>query len=101
MSKLAVDAYYENLYDKHVEAGDVENDGLMFVVLQGAVARCVGIVRRPGSRGRGRYAEMRILWGDKVITYFERVSSNDIGRGGYLELEPLVVLARAEETGLL
>ena len=44
---------------------------------------------------------MRILWGDKVITYFERVSSNDIGRGGYLELEPLVVLARAEETGLL
>jgi len=108
--KLEVGSFYEFVIDRSFDFQDAdffEPGSAAYLVRAGTVVRCVEIVKRNGGRGRGRYAALRLQvglpydGGTYVSTIYERVSSNNIGQGGYIELEPLVVLARAEETGAL
>ena len=76
---------------------DVE-DEKRFTLRREDVVLCTAIVHRSGKSGRGRYA--RFLHQDadgETHTLFHRVSRTGRGRGDWNELNPMVVLARAED----
>lgn len=98
--KFEVDKFYECLLVKEISAVDCDLCRVM-EISAGQVARCVGFEFRKIKRNRGRYAKFMTRKDGIVFAFYERVSSNDIGSGTWFELEPLVVLARNEETGAL
>lgn len=101
--KFEVDKFYELMVLESVLNTDIDAEipGAEAGFRVGMVARCVGFEFRKVRKSRGRYAKLTTMIDGKVVAFYERVSKNDIGRGAWLELEPLVVLARAEETGAL
>lgn len=98
--KFEVGHFYESVLVKEISA--VNCDLCRVVEIRvGQVIRCERFEFRKLGRSHGRYARLTTVRDGKVFAFYERVSSNDIGSGTWVELEPLVVLARAEETGVL
>jgi hypothetical protein len=78
---------------------DVENYPVAVPLSRDDIVYCDGFVTREGSKGRGRYARLLTHRGgehDKVVLFY-RVSRNNRGQASWQELNPMLVIALADE----
>jgi hypothetical protein len=90
--------YYElRSNELHFSGKDVENSG-EFKLSRGSIVLCTQIISaRKGEKGRGRYARLLVRRGENDIVLFHRLSRYSRGAGQWREVNPMVVVATADQ----
>lgn len=94
------DTYYELRSNVLIFSGkDVENTKLKEIKLtRNGVVLCTEICRaRVGGQGRGRYARFLHRQDGVDLVLFHRISRFNIGAGEWREVNPMIVLALADQ----
>jgi hypothetical protein len=92
------ETYYELRSNELFFTGkDVENSDEIKLVREEIVLCTEIISRRAGHNGRGKYARLVLRRGADEVVLFHRLSRFDRGSGQWREVNPMIVLALADQ----